>query len=232
MVSLVLWLRPPLMETHSVIDSNKSDEYNRKYIITDEIDLKNGKELISFFKDSGQFDNHKLSQKNSSISIALAVTAYARIHMSQLKQIAIDSGLTIFYMDTDSIALSGSLADKFVSNKKLGLLKLEHVFNEVVYLAPKVYAGRATDYDYIKVKGSKLPLSFEQIKSLLTKDEKVVIHQDKWYKHIDQGFIKINREDYTLMLTDNKRKLIFDNNGNFINTTPYILNTDKIINKE
>ena len=157
-----------------------------------------------------------------------------------LKQIAIDSGLTIFYMDTDSIALSGSLADKFVSNKKLGLLKLEHVFNEVVYLAPKVYAGRATDYDYIKVKGSKLPLSFEQIKSLLTKDEKVVIHQDKWYKHIDQGFIKINREDYTLMLTDNKRKLIFDNNGNFINTggwrspaaTPYILNTDKIINKE
>ena len=46
MVSLVLWLRgsagsaPPLMETHSVIDSNKSDEYNRKYIVTDEIDLK------------------------------------------------------------------------------------------------------------------------------------------------------------------------------------------------
>ena len=238
MVSLVLWLRPPLMETHSVIDSNKSDEYNRKYIVTDEIDLKNGKELISFFKDSGQFDNHKLSQKNSSVSIALAVTAYARIHMSlaprapPLKQIAIDSGLTIFYMDTDSIALSGSLADKFVSNKKLGLLKLEHVFNEVVYLAPKVYAGRATDYDYIKVKGSKLPLSFEQIKSLLTKDEKVTIQQEKWYKHIDQGFIKINREDYTLMLTDNKRKLIFDNNGNFINTTPYILNTDKIINKE
>ena len=70
------------METHSVIDSNKSDEYNRKYIVTDEIDLKNGKELISFFKDSGQFDNHKLSQKNSSVSIALAVTAYARIHMS------------------------------------------------------------------------------------------------------------------------------------------------------
>ena len=65
----MLWLRgsagsaPPLMETHSVIDSNKSDEYNRKYIVTDEIDLKNGKELISFFKDSGQFDNHKLSQK-------------------------------------------------------------------------------------------------------------------------------------------------------------------------
>ena len=111
----------PLMETHSVIDSNKSDEYNRKYIVTDEIDLKNGKELISFFKDSGQFDNHKLSQKNSSISIALAVTAYARIHMSlapRLKQIAIDSGLTIFYMDTDSIAFSGSLAGNFVSNKK------------------------------------------------------------------------------------------------------------------
>ena len=50
----------PLMETHSVIDSNKSDEYNRKYIVTDEIDLKNGKELISFFKDSGQFDNEWL----------------------------------------------------------------------------------------------------------------------------------------------------------------------------
>ena len=75
------------------------------------------------------------------------------------------------------------------------------MFNEVVYLAPKVYAGRTSEYDYIKVKGSKNPLSFEQIKNLLIKDQKVIVQQDKWYKNINEGFITVNREDYTQNIT-------------------------------
>jgi len=37
---------------------------------------------------------------------------------------------------------------------------------------------------------------------------------------------------YTLQVTDNKRKLIYDNNNKLIGTTPYIINDNKeIINK-
>lgn len=61
----------------------------------------------------------------------------------------------------DSIVSSCSLSESLISNFKLDLLKFEHIFNEVVYLAPKVYAGIISEYDYIKVKGFFDPLIFE-----------------------------------------------------------------------
>ena len=187
MVSLVLWLRgsagsagsaPPLMETHSVIDSNKSDEYNRKYIVTDEIDLKNGKELISFFKDSGQFDNHKLYQKNSSISIALAVTAYARIHMSQFKN---NKDIRLFYTDTDSIISDKPLPDYFVDSTELGKMKLEHVVEKGIFLAPKLYCLKTNNKIITKTRGlsHNIQLNIEDFENLLFKDSEIIKKQNK-----------------------------------------------------
>ena len=98
----------PEMDRHLIIDSSKSDEYYKKYIVTNTIDLLNGKELISFFKEKSLFtESNKPSSINTSISIALATTAYGRIHMSNLKQMILALGLIIYYMDTDSLAVSG-----------------------------------------------------------------------------------------------------------------------------
>jgi hypothetical protein len=56
------------------------------------------------------------------------------------------------------------------------------------------------------------------------------IKQDKWYKSISKGKINIKKETYSLSITENKRKLIFDKNNKFIDTKPLIINYDKIIN--
>lgn len=222
----------PEMENHVILNSDKAKEYHNKYVVTNVIDLGNNKELLSYFRPDNKFtENNKPSSKNTSIAVALAITAYARIHMAYLKKLALALGLVIYYMDTDSLALSGKLDDNFIGNE-LGKLKLEHVFNEVVYLAPKVYAGRTDSYDYIKVKGAKNSVSFEEIKKLLQKDETLEINQEKWYKHIDEGHFSVNKEIYTLMLTDNKRELIFNSEGIFVDTKPYVLSDGKIIRNE
>lgn len=56
-------------------------------------------------------------------------------------------------------------------------------------------------------------ISFSDLKTLLNKDSKLRIYQEKWYKNISEGNIQIKNEIYTLMITDNKRHLIFDKNN-------------------
>lgn len=211
----------PNFVNHMIIDSNKSQEYNHKYIITNVINLGNEKELISYFniKDIDKLPTNKIS----SLPIAFSITAYARIHMSLLKQNALNNDLTIYYMDTDSLAVSNELAPELIS-PELGKFKLEHIFNEVIYLAPKVYGGKTSTYEITKVKGLKNKIKFNDLKPLLIKNNSIKLNQEKWFKNIGQGNISIKDEIYTLMLTENKRELIFDNNNIFIETKPIKIN--------
>lgn len=74
---------------------------------------------------------------NMFVTVAAAVTASARIHMAKFK---IMKEIVLFYTDTDSIDINKSLIKKFIG-KELGVMKLEHIFNKAVFLAPKVYGG-------------------------------------------------------------------------------------------
>ena len=56
------------------------------------------------------------------------------------------------------------------------------------------------------------------------KNNSIKLNQEKWFKNIGQGNISIKDEIYTLMLTENKRELIFDNNNIFIETKPIKIN--------
>lgn len=60
------------------------------------------------------------------------------------------SEFNLYYSDTDSIVIDGSLPDHIVG----GELKLEHVIDKAVFLAPKVY-GLVTSNgeEIIKIKG-------------------------------------------------------------------------------
>lgn len=50
-------------------------------------------------------------------------------------------------------------------------------------------------------------------------------------KNLSSGYISVINELYTLKVTDNKRKLIYENNK-LIGTVPFVINKDKeIINK-
>ena len=174
-----------------------------------------------------------LETHNISIVIAAAITAYARIHMSQFKN---NPNFTLYYSDTDSIYINTPLSNEFVDEKILGKMKLEYILEDAIFLAPKVYHLETQDKEVIyKVKGLKheIELSRSDFESLLYKDVHLKKFQDKWIRNLSKGYIEIINELYSLQVTDNKRKLIYDQNKKLINSMPYIINSDKeIINKK
>ena len=104
-----------------------------------------------------------------------------------------------------------------------------HHFKEAVFLSPKVYGIINSKGELTKVKGLKNPVSFSELKSLLEKNKNITVSQEKWYKNIELGHISIKNELYNLIVTENKRELIFKDNL-FIDTKPLIIKeieTDK-----
>lgn len=213
----------PQVENHIILNNKDSLLFINKKVVTNVIDLQNGKELISFFDSHDWNEEQNKKSLNISVSIAAAVTASARIHMSQFKTM---KDTTLFYTDTDSIDINKPLPSKYIG-KELGKMKLEHIFTNAIFLAPKVYGGITDSYEYIKIKGLKNPITFEEMKPLLIKNKSVEIKQEKWYRNIPLGNINIKQEIYTLMVNNLKRKLIYDENNKFIDTTPIYLNNKK-----
>nr|YP_025890.1 DNA-directed DNA polymerase [Moniliophthora perniciosa]AAQ74286.1 DNA-directed DNA polymerase [Moniliophthora perniciosa] len=215
----------PIAENHIIISNEEALKLYSKKNITNIIDLKNGKELISFFSIPTNSYKDDYNIKNTSVVVSTAVTASARIYMTQFKT---DKNLIIYYSDTDSIDVNKELESKFIGNE-LGQMKLEHIFDDAVFLAPKMYGGITKDYEYVRIKGLKNPIKFNELKSLLKKEEMLEIKQQKWYSDISNGVFHIKDEIYTLMVNNKKRKLIYNENNEFIDTKPIKLKNDTII---
>lgn len=210
----------PQMENHLILNSEKSLLIQNEKIVTNVIDLQNGKELISFFDEHNWSEEKEKKTLNISVAISAAITAAGRIYMSQFKLM---DDITLFYSDTDNIDINKPLPDQYIG-KELGKMKLEHIFNHSIFLAPKVYGAKTDNYEYVKIKGLKNPITFDELRNMLIKDETLKIKQEKWYRDISLGHIKIKEEIYTLMINNHKRKLIYDENNKFIDTAPIYLN--------
>lgn len=196
-------------------------------IIKDSIEIDENIELISYDK----IENNEITPlTNVNVAIASSITAYSRITMSNLK---IKYSQNIYYTDTDSIDLDIKLPDNYVSNK-LGDFKLEMFFKKVVYLSPKVYSAILPDKKALtKIKGYKINEEskkdtkfYSEILNILVKRESKEYHHKKWYKDISAGSIKILDDKYTLMVNENKRKLIYKNKR--IYTQPYRIKDNRI----
>jgi len=202
------------------------------------------KYLVEYSKDVNMKRiNSNFIINNSSIAIAAAITAEARIFMSIFKN---NPHIKLYYSDTDSIfinlnpdQLNELFKEKFpqgiVSNKGLGLLKLENVINKAIFLAPKCYWLELADGTRkVKIKGVKSSfiqkaideeiLTFETFKSMLNKDNSLVLNQEKWARKYIDANITILQTSYELKQNDNKRELIYDDNGLCINTKPITIN--------
>ena len=59
----------------------------------------------------------------------------------------------------------------------------------------------------------------------------LIKNQNKWNRNWSEGNISIQEETYSLLVTDNKRQLIYDSYGKLICTKPYIFENGYIINK-
>lgn len=131
-----------------------------------DLDYEKIDEDLYFISYCGEADEESFG---ISVSIASAVTAYARVYMSQFKN---NPYYNLYYTDTDSIFIDKEL-DSTLVNNKLGGMKLEYKFTDSVFLSPKVYAGKTAEgKQIIKIKGFKdsSQLSMNDFKDLLQKD--------------------------------------------------------------
>jgi DNA polymerase elongation subunit (family B) len=180
------------------------------------VQLKNPKVIQKTNLDNGK-ETH-----NVNIAISSAVTAYARIHMSQFKN---NPNLpNLYYSDTDSVYFDGPLPDHMVDPTRLGALKLEGIYDKVIFLAPKVYALKNNNGEIIKIKGlskeaiNNNNINLDSLELLLFKDYKLAFNQIKWFKNISQGNIKVLDQIYTLQATGNKRELIYNDKDILVDT--------------
>jgi hypothetical protein len=170
----------PNFESHSIINSDKLDEYIDSFDVVDFKDLNINSKLLISYKDKKKIENNKfLTDKNDinvSIPIASSITAYARIFMSKYKN---NLDYKILYTDTDSMFIDSELDSSLVGNK-LGQWKLEYTFKDAVFMAPKVYGGITDDgKEIVKIKGFKNSLPFKDLKELLYKNKTLDLHQEK-----------------------------------------------------
>nr|WRO45312.1 hypothetical protein [Russula virescens] len=130
-------------------------------------------------KNSENIIEDDSSTHNINVGIAAAITAYSRIHMSQLKN---NPDFNLYYSDTDSIYIDKPLSEDLISNKILGKMKLEHICKRAIFLSPKVYCLLTENDQFIyKVKGLKheIELTMNDFESLLNKDAFLQKHPNK-----------------------------------------------------
>jgi DNA polymerase type B, organellar and viral len=194
----------PVLENHKFCSWDEFKELSETCNIIEEMDL--GED--SMFTSYTSKDEMESSIKTS-ISIASAVTAYARVHMSFFKN---NPDFELYYTDTDSAYIDRPLPDHMVG-ARLGEMKLEYVFTDCVFLGPKIYAGITEDGKYIcKIKGfknaSNVPL--DGLKKLLIKEGSLKLKHNKWFRNLSEGNILIKEQLYELSKTENKREFIYN----------------------
>jgi hypothetical protein len=205
------------LNIESVIEINSQNKKGNKYLIS-----YNNPDNQIITKIDGNKEVH-----NINIAIASAVTAYARIHMSQFKNNPTLPNL--YYSDTDSLYFDGPIDASFINSVILGKLKLEGIYDQAVFLAPKVYALKNKEEEIIKIKGLskeaiiKNNITLDNLIPLLNSGEKSIYLQNKWYRSLGEGSINILEQTYNLKVTGNKRELIYKD-GKLIGTKPLKIN--------
>ena len=234
-----LYGRFGMVDSFPTIEMLTEKEFNKF------VDESNDDEIIKFVKLDNKtmvihrnpqadvntmLDGNKESH-NVSICIASAITAYARIHMSQFKN---NPDFNLYYSDTDSAYLDKPLSPHLVDAKTLGKMKLENIIDKAIFLAPKVYYLETIDNKVIyKVKGLShdVELTRNEFENLLFKQSTLEKFKTKWRKILNEGHIEVLDQMYTIKVTENKRKLIFNENNKLIKTEPLNIDETKIVHK-
>lgn len=208
-----------------------SDDESEKYILEKEnvivTPLLSGKVMLSY----NSHNTEDLNMNDISVPIASAISAYSRVTMNKF---LIKYSENIFAIDTDGIKVNKELDLIDIDNKELGKMKYEYTLNEGIFPAPKVYGGvlkepyKSFNKELVKIKGVKNLISYETLKPVLSRNEKLIINQEKWLRRLDNSTILVKNEDYTLEVKDSKRELIYNPWGDLVATLPFKLTNDGI----
>lgn len=221
----------PVEEDVEIVSDAISEEIIASKKNVKVIPLLSGNVIVSYEKSS----EDGINISNISVPIASAIAAYSRIAMSQHIVKYMEN---LYAIDTDGIKTSSQLSPSDVDNKELGKFKYEFTFNEAVFPAPKVYGGllrkpyKKYSSELVKIKGLKNPIPYFIFKSIQNQNFNLVIPQEKWRRDISKSTIIVTNEPYTLAITENKREIIYDNLGNFIDSIPLFLENGKIVKRK
>lgn len=188
------------------------------------------KDLTDNILDSDR-ENHYVN-----VALAAAITAEARIFMSQFKN---REDIKLYYTDTDSIFinLSPEELNKLFLNiigNGLGQLKLEYIIDKAVFLGPKAYCLKLDNGDNIvKIKGlpqdsvNKSEININHFFALLFEGVGLDIKQTKMVKAPQLATITLQDQVYNLKQNSNKRIIIYNEEGFAIGTESYCINDKK-----
>ena len=64
---------------------------------------------------------------------------------------------------------------------------------------------------------------FNDFVLLLNKDKTFTMSQEKWTRNIVNAEVTVEPVDYNLIVTENKREIIYNDNNTFVDTKPLII---------
>jgi len=139
----------PIKNIVKIVGKEESDKIHLHHNVIDNVILNDQLEYIKYssqindlfydlhgLKDYEEIINSLDINQNTfetSLPIAIATTAYARMYMNQFIQ-----KYNVFNTDTDSLAIDIPLPVELVGDK-LGQFKLEMLANEAYFISPKLY---------------------------------------------------------------------------------------------
>jgi DNA polymerase type B, organellar and viral len=156
----------PIKNKVKIVNKEESDQIHLYHDVVDNISLNNNLEYIKynieinslFYELNGLDKYEELINKldinknefETSLPIAIAITAYARMYMNQFIQ-----KYNCYNTDTDSLFIDVPLSEELVGDK-LGQFKLEMVASEAYFISPKLYYLENENENKIVIKARTL----------------------------------------------------------------------------
>jgi len=165
------------------------------------------------------------SQTKSNVAIASAVTSYARIYMDVcMRKIGFKN---IYYSDTDSIFSSVPMEDSMVSDTCLGKFKLEGIFEEAIFIAPKMYSykNKSTNTGKVVFKGfGNKSFSHEDFKKHYLENSPLSSEEENFFlRDFRSLIIKFTSTTKTHAENFKKRTKIFNKKNQWVDTAPLVI---------
>ena len=169
-------------------------------------------------------NNQQIQRSNSlksftAVQIASAITAYARIVMYKYKKL---DDIGVYYSDTDSIFCDTKINPKYVSNNKIGKLKLVNEVKFGLFITPKAYfISDQNNVEIAKIKGIGNYINMKTDLVSLFEGKSIIL--PKIYRIFrDVNTFEIKNLQIQIQITGKllKRDKIFNVEGIWINTKP------------